>query len=225
MSSLTHPVGPQGSGVYWRRRVALLLVVAVLAALTVFTLSRVGGDDASAAAPAADEPPAAGQADDTGQDDDTASDPATETDEAEPGEDAAAADPEAELRACSAEQLQVVATADAGSYAAGTTPQLGVAVRNTGEQACEVDLGDAVVGLLVVSGADRIWSSDDCEDGDAASVVTVDAQGEQAVTVEWPRSRSAEGCPGDLPEPRAGTYQLTATVGETTSAPLSFTLQ
>lgn len=213
MSSLTHPVGPQRSGVYWRRRVALLLVVAVLAALTVFTLNRVGGDDASAAATA----PAAGQ------DDETASGSATETetDEAE----AEAADPAAAARACAAEQLQVVATADAGSYAAGTTPQLGVAVRNTGEQACEVDLGEAVVGLLVVSGADRIWSSDDCEDGDAASVVTVEAQGEQAVTVEWPRARSAQGCPGDLPEPRAGTYQLTATVGETTSASLSFTLQ
>lgn len=78
--------------------------------------------------------------------------------------------------------------------------------------------------LLVVSGAGRIWSSRDCPDGAAASVVTVEPQGEQEVAVAWPRQRSGEGCPSGLPEPRAGTYQLTGSVGGTTSAPVVFDL-
>ena len=200
MSSLTRPVGPEEPIVYWRRRVSLLLVVVVLAGLVAFALTRFGGDDAAAAG-GDGEPAAAAVADE----------PATER----------AADP----RTCSPEQVQVVATADAGSYAAGTTPQLGVTVRNTGADACTVDLGAAQVELLVVSGADRIWSSRDCEQDTASSVLTVEPAGEQARVVPWPRARSAAGCPSDLAEPRAGTYQLTAAVGGVTSAPLSFGLE
>lgn len=207
MNSLTHPVGPEGSDVYWRRRASALVVLVVLVAVVALGLSRAGGDDASASAVPAQQ----------------GKDPAAAVED-EPGPAASpAAVPEPEP--CADEQLQVVATADAGSYAAGTTPQLGVSVRNTGADACTVDLGAGAIELLVVSGADRIWSSRDCEDGAAASVVTVDGQGEQAVATAWPRQRSAQGCPGDLPEPRAGTYQLTASVVGTTSAPLAFALE
>lgn len=210
MSSLTHPVGPERSDVYWRRRVSALVVLAVLVAVVVFALSRVGGDDASASAsasaPGQGQDPAAAPVQDDAR--------STTSPDAEP-----ATEP------CAPEQLQVVATADAGSYAAETTPQLGVSVRNTGAVSCSVDLGAEAVELLVVSGEDRIWSSQDCPDGAATSVVTVDAQGEQAVATGWTRQRSAPGCPGDLAEPRPGTYQLTASAAGTTSSPLSFGLE
>lgn len=214
MSSLTHPVGPERSDVYWRRRASAVMVLVVLVAVVAFVLSRVGGDDASASASA------------TGQGQDLAA-PVQDSPAAVQDEARSTTSPDAEPapEPCVAEQLQVVATADAGSYAAGTTPQLGVSVRNTGAVACTVDLGAEAVELLVVSGEDRIWSSQDCPDGAATSVVTVAAQGEQAVATGWPRQRSASGCPDELVEPRAGTYQLTASVAGTTSSPLSFGLE
>ncbi|HZI96125.1 MAG TPA: hypothetical protein VFD41_01215 [Actinomycetales bacterium] len=203
MSSLTHPVGPERPEVYWRRRVTVGVLAVVLVALAAFAVSRIGGNDAAAA----DRDRDAGVTDETTGTEGTA--PATTE---EPGP-------------CAAEQLQVVATADAGSYPDGTTPQLGATVRNTGERACTVDLGEPAVTLLVVSGSDRIWSSDDCETETASAPVAVEGAGEQAVTVEWPRQRSAEGCPSDLAEPRPGTYQFTATVAGVTSAPVSFGLE
>ena len=210
MSSLTHPVGPEWPEVYWRRRLSLVVLLVVLVALAAFALSRVGGHDAAAAPPSGDRDRTASDAGDTDGADDAAPAAPAEQAEAEP---------------CAPESVQVVATADAGSYPAGTTPQLGATVRNTGEQACVVDLGEPGVTLLVVSGSDRIWSSDDCQQEAAPAPVTVEPAGEQSVAVAWPRQRSAEGCPSDLAEPRPGTYQLTATVAGTTSAVVSFGLQ
>lgn len=212
MSSLTHPVGPERPQVYWRRRLAVGALAAVVVALAAFGLNRVVGDDAAAA------PPAAGRDAVAAEDDGDAEGTAEDT-EAEP-----LAEPE-DPGPCVPKHLQVVATADAGSYPAGASPQLGALVRNTGEAACVVDLGEPAVTLLVVSGSDRIWSSDDCESEPSSAPAAVEPAGEQSVTVDWPLQRSAEGCPSDLPEPRPGTYQLTAAVGGVTSTPVSFSLK
>jgi hypothetical protein len=76
----------------------------------------------------------------------------------------------------------------------------------------------------VVSGSDRIWSSDDCQKEPSSKVQILEPGAELASTVAWPVQRSAEGCPADLPAPRPGTYQLTGRVGDLTSQPVAFAI-
>ena len=214
MSHLMRPVGPQAPSVYWRRRLAVLIMLAVIA-LVVFLLVRLlTGDDASpgvqptspsggtSAAPSATTP----SGDGTGS-------PAP----------TAASDPGAP--ACDAAALQVTATADAGTYAADVQPKLGLTIRNVGAAACSLDAGSAALELVVVSGSDRIWSSDDCQQEAKSAVTALEPGRELASSVTWPRQRSAPGCPQALPEPKPGTYQLTGRVGNITSQPVAFTLQ
>ena len=129
---------------------------------------------------------------------------------------------EGEVPACAAETTAVVATADATSYALGATAKIGMTITNSGAAACTLDAGSAALELLVVSGEDRIWSSDDCQENAESRPTTVEPgeAGTLASSVEWTLVRSAEGCAEDLPALKAGTYQLTARAGEITSAPL-----
>lgn len=232
MNPVLRPVGPEESSVYWRRRIAALVVLVALA-LAVFLVVRLltGGGDAAAAGASG---PAAGTeagapADGEGEAE-AASDgePSGAPETAAASEDEAAADSAAdssgEPPACEAGGLQVTATADGTTYEAGAEPTLGVLIRNAGDEPCSLDAGSAAVELMVVSGSDRIWSSDDCQENPTTNPQTMKPGDELASSVVWPVQRSAEGCPADLPAPKPGTYQLTGRVGDLTSEPLAFTI-
>ena len=90
---------------------------------------------------------------------------------------------------------------------------------------CTVDAGDATREVLVTSGDDRIWSTKDCATEESASrQLLLGAGAADAVDIEWARVRSADGCPADLPAPKAGTYQAVATLGATSSQTVVFIL-
>ena len=128
------------------------------------------------------------------------------------------------MPACAAPALVVAPTADATSYAVGATATVGMTITNTGPAPCSMDAGSAALELLVVSGNDRIWSSDDCQTDAQNRPTTVEPgdAGVLASNVEWTLVRSAPGCAQGLPALKAGTYQLTARAGEITSQPLAF---
>jgi hypothetical protein len=217
MSTLTRPVGTREPQVYWRRRVVALVALVVVVALLVW-----GVTSAIGALRGGDEPTAEGGT--------AVQDPVTEpVTEPQPSADPSAgtaesAPAEGEVPACAAPALVVAPTADATSYALGATAKVGMTITNTGPAPCTMDAGSAALELLVVSGSDRIWSSDDCQT-DAQSRPTTVEPGEAGVlasSVEWTLVRSAEGCANGLPALKAGTYQLTARAGEITSEPLAF---
>ncbi|QGQ20421.1 hypothetical protein GC089_16020 [Cellulomonas sp. JZ18] len=77
----------------------------------------------------------------------------------------------------------------------------------------------------MTSGSDRIWSSRDCLPAEVEPLTLLLAGGQVDERVlTWPRVRSAEGCPGGLPEPGEGTYSATVAVGGATSAAAVFGL-
>ncbi len=211
-----HPVGRRPPNVYWRRRVVALVLLVVVLALVVWGVTAlVGalrGDD-----PAADAP--TGSVADAGDTEGSAATAPTTQAGTGTGTEAQG---EGEVPACGADTTAVVATADAASYALGATAVLGMTITNTGTVPCTLDAGSAALELLVVSGEDRIWSSDDCQEAPENRPTTVEPgeAGMLASSVEWPLARSAEGCADDLPALKAGTYQLTARAGEITSAPV-----
>ncbi len=209
-----HPVGDRPPNVYWRRRMVAAVLAVVVVALVVWGVSAaVGalrGDDDPTTAPGTPVTSA------------PAADPAETTAAPSTAADASTAQGEGEVPACSADGTAVVATADAASYPLGSTAKLGMTITNTRKAPCTLDAGSAALELLVVSGEDRIWSSDDCQEGAESRPSTVDPGegGMLASSVEWTLVRSADGCVEGLPALKAGTYQLTARAGEITSEPL-----
>jgi len=228
------PVGPERPQVYWRRRFVALVLVALVVLALVLGVRELLGDGSGAATNTAGSssgqtaPEQAGPdaAEEAAAEDAAAEDAAAEDAVAE---DAPAADAEApgEVPACTADQVTVAATADATAYPADATAKIGMTITNTGAEPCTMDVGSAALEMFVVSGADRIWSSDDCQATPESRVSTV-APGEGgmlASSVEWPLQRSAAGCAEGLDPLRPGTYQVQARAGEISSEPVVVQLQ
>lgn len=202
MSTVLHPVGPNPPRVYWFRRfvvvVGLVVVLGALSAIIWAIGFRDGGTAATATGLAAGTTPAA-----TSPSDDGAVIPVD----------------------CAPADLELTLASDAEQYPEGANPVLQGFVTNTGSNPCTVDAGDAAREVVISSGTDRIWSTKDCATVDTASRQLLLAPGARdPFEIEWSRIRSADGCPVDLPAPRAGTYQVNATLLGATATPVAFVL-
>lgn len=203
MSALMHPVGPRPARVYWRRRIILLALLAVVAIVAATMLNGRG------AAQAAQDP---------------AGDPGTAAQTPDP-QTTEGADSTAGPVTCGAGSLSITLTADQRTYPAGANPVFTVTLTNTSDASCVVDAGEASRGILITSGSDRIWSSLDCpasENAERKLLLPAGGRDESAVT--WSRIRSAEGCADGLPAPKAGTYQAVASVAGVSSTAVVFEL-
>ncbi|RYV49420.1 hypothetical protein [Pengzhenrongella frigida] len=201
MNTVLHPVGPNPSRVYWFRRFVVVLALVVALGGVGAVIWAVAFRDGGSADAVGDPAGAAGASD------------VPATDEAANPVD------------CAAEDLEVTLAADATTYPAGSNPVLQGFVTNISTTPCTVDAGDAAREVVISSGSDRIWSTKDCASADTASRQLLLAAGARdAFEIAWSRTRSAEGCPGDLPAPRAGTYQAVATLLGTGAAPVAFVL-
>lgn len=209
MSTVLHPVGDQSPGVYWVRRLVVLLVVLALLLGIRFLLFR--GDGTSTATPEPSTSP-------TSQPSSTPEPTTSSTPSEQPSPTATG------VPACKDSQITVTASTDAATYTVGSTPRLRMRIQNTSDTACRRDIGAAQNELLITSGSARVWSSDDCNPGGTAQVVTLKPEQSYSVSVTWLGRLSAKGCPADQPLAEAGTYKLTGRNGDVTSEPAVFSL-
>lgn len=207
-----NPRGPLPTGVYWRRRLALIAAVTLLLLIGVYSCT---GDDQrkatqSAAASRTPTPtPAAAKATTAKP---TPTPASTRTPTANPS------------ALCPDTALKVAATADRKRYAAGVRPVLTLHVTNTGKVACTRDLGQQARELRLTSGNDRVWSSDDCSPGGTADRVVLKPGERRTFTVTWARRRSKPGCPGGQPVTAPGTYRVIARLGKIEARGTAFLL-
>ena len=218
MSTVIHPTGPQSPRVYWVRRAVVLLVLLVLLLGVRWLLTGRGGSDDPAAAPTGSSSPSTAPSSTatTPTSSASAKPTATGSSSAKPSTTAA---PE-----CTKSQLTVTASTDAASYPVGSTPRLRMKIENTSTTACSRDIGAPQNELLITSGSARVWSSDDCNPGGAAQVVTMAPGQSYSVSVTWLGRLSQKGCPANQPIAGKGTYKLTGRNGDITSAPATFAL-
>lgn len=121
--------------------------------------------------------------------------------------------------------LTLKVSADDASYVAGQNPKLTTTITNEGKEACLVDAGTDEAALVITSGDDRVWSSQDCASEASGYRPLLLAAGESVKdSVTWKRVRSEEQCPKDLPAPKSGTYAATYTLSGVNAAPEVFTL-
>ena len=199
MSTIKHPVGPQSSKVYWRRRLVVLLgLVAVIVVIVLIVVRPGSSADAQ-------KPDAAG----------TTSEPSTtgETPATEGTTPAAGAD-----GACAPGSVNVEAVTDAVDYSADQEPALSLVVTNTGAAECTLNLGTAAQVFTVQSGDDVYWTSTDCqtESSDAVVPLKPGTPLKSVAPIMWDRTRSAsDTCDSDARDvaPAGGaSYHLTVTV-------------
>ena len=202
MSLHWQPVGPEPASTYWTRRAVVLLVALVVLYGVVALLSRDNGtetlgQDAPVPSPSATTQP-----------------PATEATARATASGSASPSPSAQTVPCADGDLAVTAEAERDSYAVGATPTLVLTVRNTSARPCRRDLGQGAAELLIMSGRDRIWSSDDCAPGGAPGPVVLQPQKSDVIRLTWPATRSRPGCEGPKTPIEPGTYVVSARLGE-----------
>ncbi|TFD85017.1 hypothetical protein E3T61_18540 [Cryobacterium lactosi] len=209
MSTTKHPVGPQASSVYRRRRLVVGLGVLAVLAIILLIFFRPGGGDDQAVAPS----PAA------------TADPAAAADPAAP----AGGDPA--TTACDPATVQVEAITDQGSYDPDDDPELSLSVTNTGTTPCDLNAGTSTQVFTITSGADVYWTSTDCQSDPADATVTLEPN--VAVSTKtpltWDRTRSSpETCEitdREAVPAEGASYYLTVSVGGVESAsPTQFLL-
>jgi len=202
------PVGPEPARTYWLRRAVLATAVLLLLVLLLQLLGGDGDDDRLSQTQA---PP-------------TAAARTTPSPSATP-DPSSSPSPSPSAVACTDDVLQVEAAATEESYAVGEQPRLELRITNTGATPCTRDLGQAAVELQVVSGDDRIWSSDDCAPGGEADLVVLQPGAVETSAVTWSGTRSLPGCQGDDEPADAGTYRVTGRVGDKREQSEPFVLQ
>lgn len=210
MSTLLRPVGSKPPGTYWVRRALVLLIVLALV-LGIRQLFFSGGS-ASTAAP---EPTGSSSAE---PDPNGSASPSTSA-SPKPSSSASSG-----IGPCKNNQIQVTSSTDAASYQVGATPQLRMRIKNISKSACQRDVGSKNNELVITSGSARVWSSDDCNTGGSAQVVTLQPGQSYSVNVTWLGRLSQKGCPPDQPIADAGTYKLVGRNGDVSSDGAVFSL-
>jgi hypothetical protein len=211
-----HPVGPLPPSTYWRRR-AVLLVSAVVVLLLLRSCVGGGAAPAKKDTLSASPKPTATRP--------VAPKPAVVKPTTAPTTAPTTTPTTAPVVAtCTDAQLNLTATTDASSYGPGATPKITLSITNTSATPCRRDVGAGAVEILVYSGADRIWSSNDCSPSKAVALQVLAPAGSQAVVKTWPGRRSKPGCAGSKAAAAPGTYVVTGRVGTLKRSSAGFTL-
>jgi hypothetical protein len=127
---------------------------------------------------------------------------------------------------CNQNLVTVSASTDKAAYGAGENPLLTLKVTNGGTMPCEVNLGTSQMEFLVTSGADRIFSSRDCQATSEDLVKIIQPGASESANFPWARNRSVEDCQPIEAKPGAGGayYIFTAKLGSKASPRAVFQL-
>lgn len=126
-----------------------------------------------------------------------------------PTSDSAAAGPVK----CAKSVLSVRIKTDRDTYSGSQKPKLYLGVKNSGPNACLVNLGSKALSFTIISGNDRIWSSDDCQ-GKGTSDIRLLKPGQTLwARSVWSKVRSAPGCPKGMPAAKPGYYRVEGSAG------------
>jgi len=221
-------VGPLPAAVYWRRRAVVLGGVLVAALLVSYACtsgpktSASGNPNATKSASAA----ATGANVPANVVSPSVSPSASPSSSAT----AAASDEPVDPRACTDAELKVTAKPVATTVNRGTSLLIYLLIKNVSDRTCTRDIGPDLQELRVVQGAERIWSSDDCDPPRGSNVHTFQQGLEVSFNVEW-NGKMSTSCSTTVkrtptgPAPDPGKYQVVGRVGTKLSDAVTLTIK
>ncbi|MEA3551994.1 hypothetical protein PV768_09430 [Pseudarthrobacter sp. CC4] len=127
---------------------------------------------------------------------------------------------------CNQNLVTVSASTDKAAYGPEENPMLTLKVTNGGTMPCEVNIGTSQMEFLVTSGADRIFSSRDCQAKSEDLLKVIAPGASETANFPWSRNRSVEGCQPVEAKPGGGGayYIFTARLGSKASPKAVFQL-
>ena len=210
-------VGPLPASVYWRRRV-MVLAGALLGVLIVVYSCNASGKTTPASAPSAT--PAA-SAKPTSSPSPTAQAAVTQAAVVSPT--ATVAVLPAEM--CTDAEISVKAAPAKTTMAAGTEIVITLLIKNISNRTCKRDVGADQQELRVVLGAEKVWSSDDCDGPTGTDIREFPPNLERSYNAVW-NGESSTKCSTTVkrtptgPAPAPGEYQLIGRLGKDLSDPV-----
>ncbi|MCH6472194.1 hypothetical protein [Sinomonas terrae] len=126
---------------------------------------------------------------------------------------------------CDPAKFALTASTDQRVYSPTENPVLTLKVTNQNSIPCTLNVGTSQMEYQIVSGADRVFDSKDCQNGSADLLKTLAPGASETANFPWPRVRSTEGCKAVQVKPLPGTYVLTTSLGPLDSQKAVFTLQ
>lgn len=222
---------------YWRRRFALLGLLAALLVVLVVTVSVLlgGGPDSNQGAHGASpatattsahhhrhhrtQPPNSPQSS-PGPRQTSPTSESTPVSSDTP-QSAASSPPPAR---CSGKQLRLAAETDKTRYTMDELPQLSLLVTNNGSQPCVQDLADPQIILSVYNGEARVWGSHDCKIEPGTNDQTLMPGHSVRVSITWTGLSSKPNCAGTRQRVGAGSYTLYATLSGQEAKSTQFTI-
>lgn len=201
--------------IYRRRRIALLIVLVLIALIVWGITSCVTRGDDTASTDAAESPSAV-----------TAS-PSASAEASDEGEEAAVDDAaDAEVATCAAGDLSVSVKTTASTYSFSQQPEFVYQVTNVSSVACSANVGTTQQQLVVGSGQAEIWKLTPCIANPADAVEVLQPDEPVSGTVTWDLSfNDGTACTKTRQASTAGTYWVQASIGSASSSQYAFVLQ
>lgn len=127
---------------------------------------------------------------------------------------------------CNHNLVTVTGSTDKPAYGLDEKPMLRLKVTNGGTEPCEVNIGTSQMEFLVTSGADRIFSSKDCQAKSEDLIKTIAPGASETANFPWSLNRSLQGCQPIEAKPGGGGayYIFTAKLGSKASPKAVFQL-
>jgi hypothetical protein len=212
---------PERAAVYWRRRVAVLVIsMSVLGGIT-WSAAAVLSSAANAGKAAAGR---AGLAAGSSQHGSSAGARSSAGQNGVSADSGVAVPVRPTGPPCPASDVAVTLSATRPSYPAWQQPAFAVDVKSSAGFACSFDIGSGHVLLQISAGAAQVWTSADCAEGLASEPVTLNRSVPAVLTMTWDAQYSSVGCPVPGRAAPAGTYTAKATDGSVVSNDVTFTI-
>lgn len=217
---MSGPTPPRpGAGVFWVRRAVTLVALVLIVALVWWIVRMLfGSNDVSVPASPANPSSLAFSKPTTAASTPAASSSASHPASAASSPASSPASPASSASSAPAKPVDcqpgavTVRPQGSTSVRSGTPTTISVVFTN-GPTACRLDFAATPLTLVITSGTDRIWSSEDCSQW--APRGTHDFKAGEAWTfkVEWPTLRSAANCTIRKDYLQPGTYVATSQLG------------
>lgn len=224
-------VGPLPPAVYWRRRM-LVLAGALLALFLIVQACEVTSSPGDPAAGVGTEAPTTPPTSA-----DAPASPGLSADSSPPGtggtpvagRSGSELDPDLDPNLCTDEEILVTAEASQTTFAVGDSVTFQIRIAHRADRPCHRDVGGSLRELYLVqgTGAERVWSSQDCANPTGNLVVELSGGVERTHEIAFVGLGTSECDDEEAAGPRLapGQYTLFASLGTARSEPVPITLQ